>query len=114
MHHFLELVVYYASFLFDLVGLSLVVWGGIIAIVGIAKKQYSIFHKSRIKIIELENSYRREFAAKLILALEFFLAIDIMKTVVSPTWDALGMLAALVVIRTVLTYFLNKEIKEYK
>jgi uncharacterized membrane protein len=44
------------------------------------------------------------------LALEFELAADILKTAVSPGWNELGQLAAIVVIRTVLNLFLQHDI----
>lgn len=110
MHEFLELAIVYVTFVFDAVGVILVAWGGIMAAVAFIWKEFK--GRDNKSDTKLENLYRRNFATKMILGLEFFLAVDIIRTVVSPTWDALGKLAALVVIRTVLTYFLNKEIKE--
>lgn len=55
---------------------------------------------------------RLAFARYLTLALELQLAADILSTAVAPTWDRIGKLAAIAVIRTTLNYFLNKEIKE--
>lgn len=46
----------------------------------------------------------------LALALEFELAADILRTAVAPTWNEIGQLAAIVVLRTALNYFLQKEI----
>jgi uncharacterized membrane protein len=46
------------------------------------------------------------------LALEFLLAADILQTMLSPTLDQVGMLAAIAVIRTLLNYFLAKEIEQ--
>lgn len=46
----------------------------------------------------------------LTLALEFELAADILRTAVAPSWDEIGKLAAIVVLRTVLNYFLQKEV----
>jgi uncharacterized membrane protein len=46
----------------------------------------------------------------LALALEFLLAADILRTAVAPTWNEIGQLAAIVVLRTLLNYFLQKEI----
>ncbi|MFL5813542.1 MAG: DUF1622 domain-containing protein [Bdellovibrionia bacterium] len=48
----------------------------------------------------------------LALALEFELAADILRTAVAPTWNEIGQLAAIVVLRTVLNYFLQKEIDQ--
>ena len=46
----------------------------------------------------------------LAVALEFELAADVLRTAVAPTWDEIGQLAAIVVLRTLLNYFLQKEI----
>jgi uncharacterized membrane protein len=45
------------------------------------------------------------------LALELALAADIVRSVFAPTWDDIGKLAAIAAIRTVLNYFLEKEIE---
>jgi len=55
----------------------------------------------------------QNFALWLILGLEFMLAADILRTVVSPTWEQLGQLASIAVIRTFLNYFLEKDLQEY-
>jgi uncharacterized membrane protein len=55
---------------------------------------------------------RLAFARYLTLALELQLAADILSTSVAPTWDRIGKLAAIAVIRTALNYFLGKELKE--
>ena len=54
------------------------------------------------------------FAMWLLLGLEFELAADIIRTAISPTWADLGQLAAIAGIRTVLNYFLEKDLEEYK
>ena len=48
----------------------------------------------------------------LALALELALAADILRTVMIPTWDEIGKLGAIVVLRTVLNYFLEREIEQ--
>ncbi|WP_040787775.1 DUF1622 domain-containing protein [Massilia niastensis] len=55
---------------------------------------------------------RLAFARYLTLALELQLAADILSTSVAPTWDRIGKLAAIAVIRTVLNHFLTKEIND--
>lgn len=56
------------------------------------------------------HSVRLTLARYLSLALEFQLGADILSTAVAPSWDQIGKLAAIVVIRTVLNYFLMHEI----
>lgn len=48
----------------------------------------------------------------LTLALEFELAADILRTAVAPSWNDIGQLAAIIVIRTTLNYFLQKELEK--
>lgn len=55
---------------------------------------------------------RLDLGTALSLSLEFLLAADIAATAVSPSWDKLGQLGAISVIRTLLNYFLQNEIKE--
>lgn len=54
---------------------------------------------------------RLSFARYLTLALELQLAADILSTSIAPTWDRIGKLAAIAVIRTALNYFLNMELR---
>ncbi len=55
---------------------------------------------------------RLDFARYLMLALELQLAADILSTSIAPTWDRIGKLGAIAVIRTALNYFLAREIKQ--
>ncbi len=57
---------------------------------------------------------RTRFARSLALALEFQLGADILATAVSPSYQTLGQLAGIAVIRTFLNYFLAREIEELK
>ena len=47
----------------------------------------------------------------LLLGLEFELAADIVRTAIAPTWTALGQLAAIAVIRTFLSFFLERDLE---
>jgi uncharacterized membrane protein len=51
-------------------------------------------------------------ARYLVLALEFQLAADILSTAVAPSWDEIGKLGAIAVIRTTLNFFLIRELRE--
>ena len=46
----------------------------------------------------------------LLLGLEFMLAADIVRTIISPSWDDIGQLAAIAMIRTFLNYFLERDL----
>jgi uncharacterized membrane protein len=53
---------------------------------------------------------RLGFGRYLVLGLEFQLASDILSTAIAPTFEEIGKLAAIATIRTLLNYFLGKEI----
>lgn len=58
------------------------------------------------------NSVRLLLARYLALALEFQLGADILSTAIAPSWDQIGKLGAIAVIRTALNYFLSREMTE--
>ncbi|MCX2740344.1 DUF1622 domain-containing protein [Pontibacter anaerobius] len=62
--------------------------------------------------MESYNKIRLVLARYLALALEFQLGADILSTAIAPTWDQIGKLGAIAVIRTLLNYFLTREMKE--
>lgn len=57
---------------------------------------------------------RLRFGSWLALALEFQLGADVVATTVAPTFDALAKLAVLAVVRTLLNYFLQRELRSEK
>ena len=60
------------------------------------------------------KTLRIKFGSSLALSLELLLAADILRTAVAPTWDDIGKLAAIAAIRTILNFFLEKELATIK
>ncbi len=52
------------------------------------------------------------FGVWLLLGLQFALAADIVRSVISPSWNDIGQLAAIAAIRTFLNYFLERDLAE--
>lgn len=67
----------------------------------------SFFSQQAIDKLEIRLSLGKSLA----LTLEFLLAADILRTAVAPNWDDIGKLAAIAALRTLLNYFLEREIK---
>ncbi len=63
-------------------------------------------HKKRFTTDQI----RVELGRGIVLGLEFLLAADIVRTMMTPDYYSIGLLSILVIIRTVLTYFLNIEL----
>ncbi len=54
------------------------------------------------------------YARWLVAALTFQLAADIIETSIAPTWDDVGRLAVIAIIRTMLNYFLEKDLGDIR
>ena len=94
----------------ELIAALVIAYGAIEALVGllIPRKQYeraSLFHKRRQVFLR--------FGVWLLLGLEFELAADIVRSAISPSWTEIGQLGAIAAIRTVLNYFLERDIREF-
>jgi uncharacterized membrane protein len=64
-----------------------------------------------LSTFEVRDQIRFGLGRWLALGLEFELAADILRTAVAPTWNEIGQLAAIAVLRTLLNFFLQKEIE---
>lgn len=61
-----------------------------------------------------QEDIRIHFGSTVAVALELLLGADALATAVAPTWNDIGKLAAIAVIRTGLNYVLAKELKHVK
>jgi uncharacterized membrane protein len=66
------------------------------------------------KTILSKEKMRVEFGSSVAVALELMLGADVLATAVAPSWNDIGQLAAIAIIRTALNYFLGKELKEIR
>jgi uncharacterized membrane protein len=71
-----------------------------------------------VGLIPREAGWRKDtfvrFGMWLLLGLQFALAADIVRTIIAPTWNDIGQLAAIAVIRTFLNYFLERDMEEFE
>jgi uncharacterized membrane protein len=104
VEEFLITAVGYLKLAVEAVGAVIVGFGALATVV--------IYLLSLFGIRKRSNTEIRLFLGRyLVLGLEFQLGSDILSTAVAPTIDEIKILAAIVVIRTVLNYFLSKEIE---
>jgi uncharacterized membrane protein len=104
-----ELVGVFAS------GIALAVEAGAVLVVGFGAAEafariLGLIGRGRATHGERKEIWRR-FGVWLLLGLEFELAADIIRSVVSPTWIDIAELGAIAVIRTFLNYFLEKDLE---
>lgn len=90
----------------------------ILAAIVIALAVFRIIQRTYVLVIRevawSQEKTRIQFGRSVAIALELLLGADVLATAVAPTWNDIGQLAAIVIIRTTLNYFLAKELKEYK
>jgi len=94
----------YLKLAIEAVGAAIVGFGALVTVVVYLLSLFGIRKRSYTEIRLFLGRY-------LALGLEFQLASDILSTAVSPTIAEIQILAAIVIIRTVLNYFLSKEIE---
>jgi uncharacterized membrane protein len=68
------------------------------------------FHPSNKKISKEEIRIR--FGSSVAVSLELLLGADVLATAVAPSWNDIGKLAAIAILRTALNYFLDKELHQ--
>ncbi|HKS29739.1 MAG TPA: DUF1622 domain-containing protein [Pyrinomonadaceae bacterium] len=86
--------------------------GALIIALGVMAAAYQFLRALIPPQIESFNGVRLTLARFLALALEFQLGADILSTAIAPTWDQIGKLGAIAIIRTALNYFLMREMRE--
>ena len=104
------IVLEYISSAIAIIGAVIIIWGVIKGLVALLLVEFRIFKKAKGETEEAEEKVRLGIGFNLILGLEFLIAADIIRTIVEPTLEELGILAAIVAIRIALAYFLGREI----
>lgn len=95
------------AFFFSIVGAALIGYGGVAATCKVILRE--VFRRPFSY-----NHIRRELTSKIVFGLEFFIASDVLTTLIAPTREEILLLAVVVIIRTVLGYFLARETVEYQ
>jgi uncharacterized membrane protein len=86
--------------------------GAVVIGLGVCAAAYQFVRALVPPQVESYNRIRLTLARYLALALEFQLGADILSTAVAPSWDRIGKLGAIAVIRTTLNFFLTREMRE--
>lgn len=106
MEHLLQEAAHYVALSLQAAALLVIAIGALEAMVGV----FRVMLFSRSGGFEQRAVWLR-FARWLVAGLTFQLAADIVETTVAPTWDEIGRVAAIAVIRTFLTYFLDRDVE---
>ena len=94
--------------LIDFVALIAVVAGTVECVAGVVRAGLAKAQGHDLRAVWLR------YARWLVAGLTFQLGADILETAIAPTWDDIGRLAAIAVIRTFLDYFLGRDVGEVR
>jgi len=109
MHQLNEIMEWLAVTI-DIVASLIMVWGFVTSVAGLVKSSFGAGNAhSQIQNMQI---IRCGLGVKLVFALELMIISDLLHTVISRSVDDLLLVGGLVVIRTVIAYFLNQEIQE--
>jgi uncharacterized membrane protein len=97
----------------SIAGSVIIIWSVLITIVRFSWAEFSKFREKNTTHHDMEN-IRISFGGYLLLGLDFMLAADIIHTIHNPELKELYVLALIVAIRSVISFFLTKEIQESK
>ena len=106
----IAIILEYISLGIGIIAFLIIVWGVVKSLVEFGKA-YFIRHPPEKRRLKLLGNVRYNLGYHLLIALELLIAADIIRTIIKPTLEELGILGAIVAIRVVLSYFLHIEIK---
>ncbi len=99
----------WAALAADAVGVAVIMLGFVMAVTRFIP---TLWQANRSEAILKIQMIRCDFGTYLVFALELMIVSDLLHSVISRELQDLYFLGAIVVIRTVIAYFLNQEIQE--
>lgn len=110
MHELME-VLELAATAVDIIGIIIVLYGFVLAFVQLMRTELGRLSGNFSGIVGCEK-VRLMLGTYILLGIEFMIASDIINTVISKSIESLIFVAALVVIRTAISFFLGRELAE--
>ncbi len=89
---------------------SIALIGVVVIAAGALHAIYEFWQMARAGHID-PNYVRLQFGNSVILGLEFMVGADIIGSLIDPDYYSLGLLAIIVIVRTILSYFLSRELE---
>jgi len=107
MEMLLQAIAHNVALAIEAIAIAVIAIGAIEAVAGIVR----IVARPRVTKHERRHVWLK-FARWLVAGLTFQLAADIVTTSFDPTWDEIKRLGAIAVIRTFLSFFLDRELAD--
>lgn len=103
-------ILHTVNVILNLFSIIVLVWGVVKAAIDFFRSE--IRFSDRIKAAKMNNFIKNYLGTYVLLSLEILIAADIIESIINPTFNDILKLGIVVIIRTVISYFLHKEIEE--
>jgi uncharacterized membrane protein len=104
-------VIEYLSLGIGIAGVAVIAWGALLSMIQFVRLEIAqVMGRAICKRREL---IRHHFASYILLGLEFLVAADVVHTIIKPSLQGMAVLGSIVAIRTVLSYFLTRELSSH-
>lgn len=105
MKHLLEILI----LILNALSIIVIVWGAALTFISFIKSEINV--KNRDDTVMKIGTIKNHLGSYILLGLEILICADIIESILNPTINDMVILASIVVIRTFISYFLNKEIE---
>ena len=95
------------EWIFETIVTAIIIYGGL-------KATIQIFLSEALRRSHDLEKIREELTNRILFGLEFYIVVAILGTERNPNMQDLTVLGTVVLIRTILGYFLSREVKEYQ
>lgn len=110
MESMLKMLAEHTALILEFITVLMVAIGAVLALVGLGRH----FIVQKEPMGQAVRGVWLQFAAWILIALEFALGADIVRTAIAPTWDEIGQLGVIAAIRTGLGFFLDRDIEGFR
>ncbi|MDT8273805.1 MAG: DUF1622 domain-containing protein [Desulfomonilia bacterium] len=91
------------------VGAAVIFWGVVLIVFRLIPLEARSLH--RMSAFPQREALRHQLGSYLLLGLEFLIAADIIRTIIHPTLKDITVLGSIVLIRTLISFFLERELR---
>ncbi|MDO5039549.1 DUF1622 domain-containing protein [Clostridium sp.] len=97
------------TFILNSCSVIIIVWGVILAFIAFVKLELKT--NDRLDTVKKITTIKNYLGTYILLGLEILICADIIESILNPSIQDILVLASIVIIRTIISYFLNKELK---